>query len=199
MTMLLALCACGESGGSGSDDADNGGGTADAKQLEYWNGYWYGFWMSGDATGEYEYMNSSSYDCCASIELDKNGEGTVTVWDQVLAKSNPLSIGKVKLADDATDSGTLDQTGGEFMSCNMPKNQWTVDHSDADFDGMVKIGGTAQDEDGSFNYFFILRPWGMKWDDVQDEEWLPAHYTDWYLPLIDAGETTPPDTLEFSE
>ena len=36
---------------------------------------------------------------------------------------------------------------------------------------------------------FQFMPWGSRWDAPSDEQ--PCYYTDWYLPLIEAGEGMP--------
>lgn len=193
LLMALTLAAC---GGGGDKDKDTAG-TADAEQLKYWNGYWYGWWIAGDATGEYEYMQNAYYDCCASVELDKNGEGTFTIWDEALPKSSPFGIAKVKMTSDGEDGSILEQTGGEVMRTDLQEGGWTF-VIDSEYDHMIKILGTYTDEEGSFGYVFFLRPWGMKWDDVPVDE-APYYYEDWYLPLLEQGVTVPPDEFELPE
>lgn len=198
LVLTLSLCACGggggEGGGGGGSEDDAAAGTADAQQLACWNGYWYGYWISGNATEAYDYANDAYYECCAGIELDENGEGYIIIWDEVLPQSSPAAIAEVQLTGDEEGGSTLigaGRTGGVFSA-----GEWTVDNRSSGLEDMVEISGIYEDEDGSFEYVFILRPWGTLWDDI-DESWLPMHYTDWYLPLIEAGVTTPPDTIEF--
>lgn len=48
------------------------------------------------------------------------------------------------------------------------------------------------DPDSGFNYYIILRPWGMDWEDVRIADnsdnlytdMMPLAYDDWYLPNI---------------
>ena len=56
------------------------------------------------------------------------------------------------------------------------------------------------DESGSFEYELVLRPWGTLWDDVpaEDLKAKPYFYEDWYLPLVEAGETMP-SAIDHSE
>ena len=192
LLMALSLAAC----GGGETDKDTAG-TVDAEQLEYWNGYWYGWWVGGDAAGEYEYMQGLYFDCCASVELDKNGEGTVTIWDEMLPKSSPFGIAEVKMTSDGEGGSILEQTSGEVMHTDLNESAWTF-VIDSEYDHMIKILGTYTDEEGSFGYVFFLRPWGMKWDDVPADD-APYYYEDWYLPLLEDGVTVPPDAFELPE
>ena len=50
---------------------------------------------------------------------------------------------------------------------------------------------TAVKSKGAFSYEFFLRPWGSLWPEQEDA--LPGHYRDWYLPLVEAGEDMPPE------
>ncbi len=194
LLMVFSLTAC------GGDDTDKGkdeAGTADAEQLKYWNGYWYGWWIGGDATGEYDYMQDAYFDCCASVELDKNGEGSFTIWDEALPKSAPVAIAKVKMTSDGAGGSILEQTGGEIMRTDLKNGAWEFVIS-SEYDHMIKIIGNYLTEEGSFGYVFFLRPWGMKWDDVPADE-APYYYENWYLPLLEDGVTVPPDEFELPE
>ena len=55
---------------------------------------------------------------------------------------------------------------------------------------MIWISGDYEDGDDEFHYDIYLRPWGLYWEDM-DESGYPYRYTDWYLPLIDAGKSMP--------
>lgn len=198
LALMLSLCACGggTSTDTGTDSAqtvDIAVGPADAEQLEWWNGDWYGWWGGGKTTEEYSHMDNA-WDCCASIELDENGSGTITIWDEDLPRSNCVAKAKVQLADGETDLGALVSTGGWFMDADLEEGEWQIDAAGAEYDNMISISGTIWDEEGgSYEYHVVLRPWGQTWDEVE-EDLLPEHYTDWYLPLVEAGESAP-DTL----
>lgn len=192
LLMALSLAAC-SGGGADKDTA----GTADAEQLKYWNGDWYGWWVAGDAEGEYEYMQDLFFDCCARVALDKNGEGTLTIWDEVNAKSSPFATAKVKMTSDGAGGSILEQTGGEALHADLDEGAWTFVIS-SEYDHMVKIFGDYQTDEGSFGYVLFLRPWGMMWDDVPADD-APYYYEDWYLPLLDEGVTTAPDEFELPE
>ena len=55
---------------------------------------------------------------------------------------------------------------------------------------MIWISGDYEDGDDEFHYDIYLRPWGLYWDDMEEDTY-PYRYTDWYLPLIDAGKSMP--------
>ncbi len=59
-----------------------------------------------------------------------------------------------------------------------------------DYDDMIWISGDYEDGDDEFHYDIYLRPWGLYWDDMEEDTY-PYRYTDWYLPLIDAGKSMP--------
>ena len=60
-------------------------------------------------------------------------------------------------------------------------------------DATLIFGGHYEDAKGSFDYYFVLRPWGMRWDNVAYT--LPKSYYNWYLPLLEAGAAHCPDTI----
>lgn len=75
------------------------------------------------------------------------------------------------------------------------------------FDRMIAIDSYyyhPENSNNSFNYIFILRPWGMEWEDVRGVEdddtyyadMMPFMYDSWYLPLIQAGVDSMPDSYE---
>ena len=55
---------------------------------------------------------------------------------------------------------------------------------------MICIDGWYEDGDDEYHYEIYLRPWGLYWDDA-GEDFLPYSYTDWYLPMIEAGKSMP--------
>ena len=58
------------------------------------------------------------------------------------------------------------------------------------YDDLIWIDGDYENGDDAFHYDIYLRPWGLYWEDM-DESGYPYSYTDWYLPLIDAGMPMP--------
>ena len=76
----------------------------------------------------------------------------------------------------------------------------------SEFADMLCIDGKyidPENAENSFEYMIFLRPWGMRWDDVAAadttymicDDMTPIEYTNWYLPLIEAGEPMP-DSFE---
>ena len=56
---------------------------------------------------------------------------------------------------------------------------------------MICIDGWYEDGDDAYHYEIYLRPWGLYWDDMEEERLSRTAMTDWYLPLIDAGKSMP--------
>ena len=68
-------------------------------------------------------------------------------------------------------------------------NLWDLTYDEAD--GWVYEEDDFYDNDEDEHLYDIyLRPWGTYWDDVTEED-LPYYYYDWYLPLIESGESMP--------
>ena len=130
----------------------------------WWEGDWYGWWVVVDAGGSY---------------LDEN------YVNQAAATS----------------------TAGKFYNHEIAKGEWVIDPTDGEcggFDELICIRGRyAQptNADNWIEYYIFLRPWGTRWEDIEagdtsgmiyPDDMMPLNYTDWYLPLIEAGEEMPP-------
>lgn len=151
----------GVSGGSGS--RLRGGSSGDAL-LDFWNGDWYGWWMvTGGCYGAYEDLLGSWWDACGVIDIGDDYTGTIDVWDDAGDRNSLICSVDVSL----NSSGV-----GEYGTV------------------MSEDGLFIKDEVGEFDYVICLRPWGVSWDDMDSED-LPYSYEDWYLPLIEWGESMP--------
>ena len=158
---------------------------------DWWNGDWYGWWMMTGCWGSYEEMEGSWWDICGTIDIDEDGVGTVTLWDEDYTKSEPMVSVSVSLNEAGTgELGTLMSEGGWFMDAAIEHADWIVDPDLVDYENMIHIDGYYENGDDAFSYDIYLRPWGTYWDDV-DEEDLPAFYHNWYLPLMESGESMP--------
>ena len=80
--------------------------------------------------------------------------------------------------------------GGWFTDVELEHADWIVDPGLLDYDDMICIDGDYENGEDEFHYEIYLRPWGTTWDDV-DSDMQPASYSDWYLPLIEAGKALP--------
>ena len=169
-------------------------------QTAFWNGSWYGWWMIESGTGAYEDNAGSWWDACAQIELDADGSGTLTMWDDSCEAGQIIADAQVQASTDLTTSGRLVSTGGSFFDCSLDgADAWYIDAAPSEsmpYSEMICISGVYTDPENSedsFVYTVYLRPWGMDWEDVRtdDETRLPYFYDDWYLPLIEAGASMP--------
>ena len=159
--------------------------------LDWWNGEWYGWWKMTDCSGSYESMENQWWDVCGVIELGADRTGTVTLWDEDYTKSDAMASAAVSLSDAGTgEHGTLTSEGGWFTDVALAHADWIVDPGLQELADIICIDGWYENGDDAYRYEIYLRPWGLYWDDVEEEN-RPYRYDDWYLPLIDAGESMP--------
>ena len=165
--------------------------TADDALLEWWNGEWYGWWKMTDCSGSYESMEGQWWDICGVIEIDADRTGTVTLWDEDYTKDDAMVSAAVSLSDTGTgEHGTLTSESGWFTDVALAHADWIVDPGLQELADIICIDGRYENGDDMYRYEIYLRPWGLYWDDVEEEN-RPYLYADWYLPLIDAGKSMP--------
>ena len=204
-----------ETAGAGSTTSDDGGetlpdetgetlptGTGD-ELLDWWNGEWYGWWIMSDCYGAYEEMERYWWDICGVIDITENYDGTITLWDEEYTFDNPMAWALVTLNEDGTgEHGTVFCDSGYFTDMTLTHADWIIDpHAEEDVDmilqanpEMIYISGDYQNGDDGYYYEIYLSRWGDTWDHV-GEDFRPAYYESWYLPLIEAGEPMP-DRIE---
>ena len=159
--------------------------------LDWWNGEWYGWWKMSGCYGSYESMEGNWWDVCGDIDIGTDYTGTITLWDEDYTRSEPMAVVQVSLSEAGTgDHGTVMSEDGWFTNVAVEHADWIVDPGLLDYDDMIWISGDYEDGDDEFHYDIYLRPWGLYWEDI-DESGYPYRYTDWYLPLIDAGKSMP--------
>lgn len=159
--------------------------------LDWWNGDWYGWWVMTSCYGYYEDMEGEWWDVCGTIDIGEDGMGTVILWDEDYTESEPMSAAAVSLSESGTgEFGTLMSEGGWFTDIALEHADWIVDPGLMDYQDMIHISGYYENGEDEFTYDIYLRPWGTYWDDMYEED-LPYYYYDWYLPLIESGESMP--------
>ena len=159
--------------------------------LDWWNGEWYGWWKMSDCSGSYESMEGQWWDVCGVIEIGADLTGTVTLWDEDYTKTEAMASAAVSLSDGGTgEHGTLTSEGGWFTDVALAHADWIVDPGLQELADIICIDGWYENGDDAYRYEIYLRPWGLYWDDVEEEN-RPYLYADWYLPLIDAGKSMP--------
>lgn len=166
-------------------------GTTGDTLLDWWNGEWYGWWQMSGCYGYYESMEGNWWDVCGVIDLDTDYKGTIELWDEDYTRSEPMASAQVSLSEAGTgEHGTVTSEGGWFTNVTLEHADWIVDPGLLDYDDMIWISGDYEDGDDEFHYDIYLRPWGLYWKDMEEDAY-PYRYTDWYLPLIDAGKSMP--------
>ena len=103
-----------------------------------------------------------------------------------------MASAAVSLNEDGTTAyGTIMSEGGYFTDMALEHADWIVDPGLVDFVDTIIISGDYENGADAFTYDIILRRWGTYWEIDMDEANFPAHYNDWYVPLIDEGKPMP--------
>ena len=159
--------------------------------LDWWNGDWYGWWTMYGCYGSYEGMDGMAWDVCGTIDIGEDYTGTVTLWDEDYTKAEPMASADVSLSEAGTgEYGTVTSEGGYFTDIPLEHADWIVDPGLSDYEDLIWITGFYENGEDEFTYEIYLRPWGASWDDLS-EDVQPLYYSDWYLPLIEAGAAMP--------
>ena len=163
--------------------------------VQTWNGDYYGFWAIDTVwdTQKDWVLEGAYWDCCATVEIDEDGTGILTIWDEDYAKEEPLA----ELGISVTESDGVARFCGEdgyFMGAPLEHADWLWYSDDTAYENMFMIDGMYEDDTEDFWYCIFLRPWGTDWSDVEAEgELIPYYYYDWYLPMVNSGVTEAPD------
>ena len=159
--------------------------------LDWWNGEWYGWWKMTGCYGDYESMEGDWWDICGLVKIGSDYTGMITLWDEDYTRAEPMAMVSVSLNKAGTgEHGTVMSEGGWFTDVDLEHADWIVDPGLMSYDDMIWIDGDYKNGDDEFHYDIYLRPWGLSWDDIEESGW-PYRYSDWYLPLIDAGKSMP--------
>ena len=178
-------------GGGGGVPGGETGASGGEQLRDWWNGDWYGWCIMTGCYGYYEDMEGDWWDICGTIDIGEDGVGTVTLWDEDYTESEPMASAAVSLSEAGTgEFGTLMSEGGRFTDIDLEHADWIVDPGLLDYPDMIHISGYYESGEDEYTYDIYLRPWGTYWDDVTEED-LPYYYYDWYLPLIESGESMP--------
>ena len=169
---------------------------------QWWNGDWYGWWAVSMPGGFYKEdgWDGMYWDCCAELDIDAKGIGTLKMWDEDLPKDDPLAEIDLSVSRDygSGDMGAAYSEGGYFLDMQLGHTDIIIDPSLCDYENFIVINLFYEDEQGDFSLHLYLRPWGQDWTDVSDadntmpyEDMLPNYYYDWYLPAIENGADMP--------
>lgn len=161
-----------------------------------WNGGWYGWWAIENASGSWADLDRQVYDCFAYFNLGDDRSGHLILWDEQMSADDPMADVEIVIVDqeDENPMGVASSTGGSFWLMQLEPDDWRLDPTALGYENMLCVNGAHYESDeGSFDYTIVLRPWGMRWDDVAENapELLPYFYSNWYIPSIEAGMSIP--------
>lgn len=136
---------------------------------------WYGWWETENSTGR---MPSTWRDCCARLESTPFGP-ELRLWDEDSAYDEPLALVQLQ-----QEGESLVSVSGYFLLEELKADAWRVDPGGES----LELRGIYTHGEESFSYHVVLLPWGAKWN---QEGRRPFRYLDWYLPLLEQGESMP--------
>jgi hypothetical protein len=171
---------------------------------DWWAGKWYGWGCYYTAGGSYADMENSAWDVVAEIDV-QGDEGTLQLWDIKDLTEAELSA-KVSFGPGATAAGRMTCESAEFAGAVYGQDTWFCDpdtYPERTLEHTFLLTFFYRDAENSNNFVevcYVLRPWGMLWDDVKNadtskmlyDDMMPLHYEDWYLPQLDGSAPAAP-------
>lgn len=147
---------------------------------QWWQGDWYGYWTVSGTTSAFEDLDDQRMDCFATIDVRTDDFASIHLWD-----NEGMSITAEVSISGAGGSGAMgaavSESGQYWDGAQIGHADWIIDPSLYAFEDYMVIDGyyeSAEDPDEGFYYWVHLRPWGMTWDDIPQEEWPPQY--EWY-------------------
>ena len=178
------------SGGEMPEEPEEGGPVG----IESWSGDYYGYWVIDSVweTNEDWVEENAYWDCCASVDINADGTGTMTIWDEDFTKDEPLAELDITVSENSGVARFCSEEG-YFMSSPIEHADWLWYTDGSEYDSMFVIDGQYEDGTEDFWYIINLRPWGYDWSDVEEnDDLIPYYYYDWYLPMVEDGQTEAP-------
>ena len=175
----------------------------DADTYAWWRGKWYGWAAYYQGSGVYALLEGRSWDVVAEISVESD-VGTLEIRN-ALGENYPELDAKVHFQHGSAPHGMMVCTSGSFGSFALSNEQWS---SNPGSDPEGKLEHTfsftfhcqsPDNAEDSFQIYYVLRPWGMDWEDVRTADtygmvyknMMPVHYEDWYLPQLRAEAANP--------
>lgn len=168
---------------------------------EHWEGSYYGFWIFDRETvsGAFEELEDNWYDCCAVIKFDTNNTADFIIWEEDMPYSDPMAEVKLKFEDNPeNEAGTAVSVEGYFFDAKIEAGQWNLNlEPENNIKQLLFIDHYEDEADLVIDYQVLLRPWGVRWTDYEEQypEELPYYYNDWYLPLLENGVKEAPEVI----
>ncbi len=190
----ITYCFYSENFSSAESEKEN----ESSPNANFWNGDWYGYWHIENASGQSENLDGIYFDCFAKIDVKTAESGEIILWDENSSFSEPVSA--VELSFDFTSSdscGIARSLSGFLLNEKIAENSWIIDSDNEEFENTISFSAHYSGDNGEFDYFIFLRPWGYTWDDAVNERniRLPYYYDSWYIPMINDKKQMP-DKLE---
>jgi len=163
---------------------------------DWWSGKWYGWGVYYVVGGAYADLEDQAWDVVAQIDVRGN-TGTLQIWDiEDLEEAEFTS--EVRFAGGGGEAGSMICRSGSFADAQMAKGEWVCDPAttpEGRLEHTFCLEYIYEDPENSDDFVYIcylLRPWGMLWDDVRTadtsemlyDDMMPLQYEDWYLPQL---------------
>ena len=164
-----------------------------SEALQWWEGEWYGYWEMVSSDGKYADSEGERWDCAAVIKMEPDGRAVMYLWDDYVE----LGTIEIQVEENAGVGlmGGATSEGGTFYEKPLGHADWIIRPGLEAYDDFMMIDGRHKDSDDIFDhdefyYEIYLRPWGMRWDDVPEEN-RPLDHDSWYLeqyqtPMMEA-------------
>ncbi len=164
---------------------------------DWWGGKWYGWAVFTQASGRFSDQQDNTWDVVAQIDVD-GSEGSIQIFD-ITSLDEPELSANVRFAAGLTEHGKMICRYGSFIDIAYGSNTWSCDPGER-AEGRLEhtiafsfLYSDVENNTDSVLVSYILRPWGMRWEDVLEadttgmlyDDMMPRHYEDWYLPQLD--------------
>lgn len=160
---------------------------------QLWGGKWYGWGVYYKAGGRFAELEDQAWDAVAQIDVDGD-RGYLDLWD-VTNLEEPELTARVEFAPGLTERGQMICESCTFLDLVYGRGFWVCEPGEAPesrLENTIVFHFTYADSENSADFlevYYILRPWGMLWDDVREadtagmiyEDMMPLLYEDWYL------------------
>jgi hypothetical protein len=155
------------------------GGWRSSDPKEWWQGEWYGLMMVTSVLDGGKPMRYT-WDCFGESAVMADGEIYLSLWDEGIVIGRPTFT--VDYQGGAGDRGRAVARGGAVLEISINSGDWISDPELSRYKDQFVFEVHSEAEGGVLlEYQIVLRPWGMLWDDVQEDERPPGY--DRYLDL----------------
>ena len=180
--------------GLGSDEPaaaaeDTGSDTNGAAVQAMWNGWWYGCIDLTGCTGDWEFLNDTTFDAVMYVELGKDGVGRFAIYDPFGELFSNEHSNIYVDGECHADEMYLYGDSGTAFNGDLEPEDWMFVHN-LDIPEKLNVGGDAVATSGDKICFdFQFKPWGDRWDGDNYTQFIP--YFDSYIAAIDSGLSGP--------